>query len=153
MQDNSVISQKEMIEHYSKMNGIEVDDYFVDFGISGGSTIKREKYLELQELIKQGNVLNPANLENYSVLLREESEGQTDTMLQEQENMINQEETAIRQAQAQQVQGPPQEGPEQPAPGGMPEDPTQAGPAQERLQGGPTADQIRKREFAENAPQ
>jgi DNA invertase Pin-like site-specific DNA recombinase len=56
MQDNSVISQKEMIEHYSKMNGIEVDDYFVDFGISGGSTIKREKYLELQELIKQGKV-------------------------------------------------------------------------------------------------
>ena len=56
MQENSVISQKEMIEHYSKLNGIEVDDYFVDFGISGGSTMKREKYLELQELITNGMV-------------------------------------------------------------------------------------------------
>ena len=46
---------------------------------------------------------------------------------------------------------PPQEGM---APqGGMPEDPTQAGPAQERLQGGPSAQDIRQREFAENAPQ
>ena len=46
-QENSVISQKEMIENYSKLNGITVDDYFVDFGISGKNTIKREKYLEL----------------------------------------------------------------------------------------------------------
>ena len=37
--------------------------------------------------------------------------------------------------------------------GEMPEDPTQAGPAQERLQGGPSAQDIRQREFAENAPQ
>ena len=56
MQENSVIAQQEMIEHYSKLNGIDVDEYFMDFGISGGSTMKREKYLELQELIKQGKV-------------------------------------------------------------------------------------------------
>jgi len=56
MQENSVIAQQEMIEHYSKLNGIDVDEYFIDFGISGGSTMKREKYLELQELIKQGKV-------------------------------------------------------------------------------------------------
>ena len=47
---------------------------------------------------------------------------------------------------------PPQEEMQQPQ-GQIPEDPTQAGPAQERLQGGPTAQQIQKREFAENAPQ
>jgi hypothetical protein len=75
-------------------------------------------------------------------------------MLQEEENVVNQEETAARQAiaQAQAQQGPPQGGPEQ-APGGMPEDPTQAGLAQERLQGGPSAQDIQRREFAENAPQ
>ena len=56
MQENSVIAQKEMIEHYSKLNGIDVDEYFIDFGISGGSTLKREKYLELQDLIMQGKV-------------------------------------------------------------------------------------------------
>ena len=37
--------------------------------------------------------------------------------------------------------------------GGMPEDPTQAEPAMERLAGGPTAQEIRQREFEENAPQ
>ena len=67
--------------------------------------------------------------------------------------MVNQEDTAARQAMAQAQQGPPQGGPEQQAPGGMPEDPTQAGPAQERLQGGPSGEEIRRREFAENAPQ
>ena len=46
-QDNSVITQKEMIENYSKLKGIEIDDYFVDFGISGKNTIKREKYLKV----------------------------------------------------------------------------------------------------------
>ena len=55
-QDNSVITQKEMIENYSKLKGIEIDDYFVDFGISGKNTIKREKYLELMELVEDGKV-------------------------------------------------------------------------------------------------
>ena len=55
-QDNSVITQKEMIENYSKLKGIEIDDYFVDFGISGKNTIKREKYLELMEMVKSGKV-------------------------------------------------------------------------------------------------
>ena len=55
-QENSVISQKEMIETYSKLNGITVDDYFIDFGISGKNTIKREKYLELMTMVKSGKV-------------------------------------------------------------------------------------------------
>ena len=53
-QDNSVITQKEMIENYSKLKGIEIDDYFVDFGISGKNTIKREKYLKLMEMVEDG---------------------------------------------------------------------------------------------------
>ena len=44
-QENSVLTQKEMINSYSKLHGIEIDDYFTDFGISGKSIIKREKYL------------------------------------------------------------------------------------------------------------
>ena len=55
-QDNSVITQKEMIENYSKLKGIEIDDYFIDFGISGSSTLKREKYLELMELVEKGQI-------------------------------------------------------------------------------------------------
>ena len=55
-QDNSVITQKEMIENYSKLKGIEIDDYFVDFGISGKNTIKREKYLKLMEMVENGKI-------------------------------------------------------------------------------------------------
>jgi DNA invertase Pin-like site-specific DNA recombinase len=45
-----------MIENYSKLKGLEIDDYFVDFGISGKNTIKREKYLELMELVEDGKI-------------------------------------------------------------------------------------------------
>ena len=55
-QDNSVITQKEMIENYSKLKGLEIDDYFVDFGISGKNTIKREKYLKLMEMVEDGKI-------------------------------------------------------------------------------------------------
>ena len=55
-QDNSVITQKEMIENYSKLKGMEIDDYFVDFGISGKNTIKREKYLKLMEMVENGKI-------------------------------------------------------------------------------------------------
>ena len=46
LQDNSVLTQKETIDNYSKLHGIEIDEHFVDFGISGKDTIKREKYLK-----------------------------------------------------------------------------------------------------------
>ncbi len=55
-QENSVITQKDMIQQFSKMNGITMDDYFIDFGISGKSILKREKYLELMELVESGKV-------------------------------------------------------------------------------------------------
>ena len=55
-QDNSVITQREMIENYSKLKGIEIHDYFIDFGISGKNTIKREKYLELIRLVEDGQI-------------------------------------------------------------------------------------------------
>ena len=55
-QENSVLTQKEMINSYSKLHGIEIDDYFTDFGISGKSIIKRKKYLELMELVIEEKV-------------------------------------------------------------------------------------------------
>ena len=135
---------------------VEQNKAMLDEKQSIGEDQRKLVMQERLELAKQGNVLNPAHLENYSVLLREESEGQTDQMLQEEENMVNQEETAIRQMQQAQMQQAQMTTPEEggmPPQGEMPEDPTMAGPAQERLQGGPTGDQIRQREFAENAPQ
>ena len=134
------------------------------------SVSEDQRELEIKErleLIKQGNVLHPSNLENYSVILREEkmreqsqltriqSEQDKETEQEELRQVIEQEQIQEQQAQQQaaQAQGgmPPQEGM---APQGqMPEDPTQAGPAQERLQGGPSAQDIQRREFAENAPQ
>lgn len=132
------------------------------------SVSEDQRKLEMQErleLIKQGNVLNPTNLENNSVLLRDQMDNERDQMLQEQENMVEQEEAVARQAieqrQAEEAQmdyeaaeggmpPPPQEGP---APGGMPEDPLQAEQAAQRLQGGPDAEQMRREEFAQNAPE
>lgn len=132
------------------------------------SVSEDQRKLEMQErleLIKQGNVLNPANLENNSVLLRDQMDNERDQMLQQQENMVEQEEAIARQAieqrQAEEAQmdyeaaeggmpPPPQEGP---APGGMPEDPLQAEQAAQRLQGGPDAEQMRREEYAENAPE
>ena len=55
-QENSVLSQKEMIDNYSKLNGMKVDDYFIDFGISGKETTKRDKYLELMNFVKVGKI-------------------------------------------------------------------------------------------------
>ena len=126
-----------------------------------------QRKLEMQErleLIKQGKVLHPANLENDSILLRELMGEQVDAEGEQQEmeeQQMMQQQMAEQQAMEQQAQmdyeaaeggamPPPPEGAPQ---GGMPEDPTMAGPAQERLQGGPDAQQIQQREFAANAPE
>mgnify|MGYP001476876692 CR=1 FL=1 len=50
-QENSVETQKDMLSSYSKIHDIEIDDYFIDFGISGKETTKRQKYNELMELV------------------------------------------------------------------------------------------------------
>ena len=55
-QDNSVETQKDMLRSYSKIHGIKIDDYFIDFGISGKETTKRDKYLELMDLVKVGKI-------------------------------------------------------------------------------------------------
>jgi len=55
-QENSVITQKEMLSSYSKIHGIDIDDYFIDFGISGKNTLKREKYLELMKFVEGGKI-------------------------------------------------------------------------------------------------
>jgi len=131
-----------------------------------------QRKLEMQErleLIKQGNVVEvPPNLAEGSVILREEGmlqESRRARMRSEEANQQQQEvlQEATQQAQqAEQGQQGMHQMPDgsmmpnsemQQPQGQMPEDPTQAGPAQERLQGGPTAQQIQKREFAENAPQ
>ena len=51
-QDNSVETQKDMLRSYSKIHGKKIDDYFIDFGISGKETTKRNKYNELMNLVK-----------------------------------------------------------------------------------------------------
>ena len=114
---------------------------------------------ERLELIKQGNVLNPTNLRQYSVILEEEEmrkESMRARMRQEEANQQQQELLGEAQQEAIEREGPPEgmEGgmPPEPQQGEMPPDPTMAGPAQERLQGGPEAQQIQQRELEANAP-
>jgi hypothetical protein len=126
-----------------------------------------QRNLEMQErleLIKQGNILHPANLENNSVLLREqmeEEQAQADQQAMMEEQQMIQQQVQEQQAQQQGMHQMPdgsmmpnsemeQQGPPQ---GEMPQDPLGAQQAQERLQGGPNANAIRQQEFAENAPQ
>ena len=127
-----------------------------------------QRKMELQErleLMKQGNVLHPTNLENTSVLLREQME-QEQAAQAEQEMMRQQQEAAAREQQAQQqqqqqMQGPPQgmppQGPPQQGGGQMPAQlqeqlAQQEQAAMQRMQGGPEAGQIRRQQWEENAP-
>ena len=55
-QDNSVETQKEMLCSYSKIHGIDIDNYFIDFGISGKETTRRKKYNELMDLVSGGKI-------------------------------------------------------------------------------------------------
>jgi len=123
-----------------------------------------QRKLEMQErleLIKQGNVLHPANLEINSVLLRERegqvrdkkeeaAHGRIQQMMQQRAAEEQQQQQQQQQAQPQ-GQMPPQ--PQGPPQGQPPQDPLMAEQAQERMQGGPDAETIRRQEFAENAPQ
>jgi len=143
---------------------VEQNKAMLDEKQSIGEDQRELEIKERLELMKQGNVLHPANLENNSIMLREEKMREESALTQirseeaketEQEELRQVQEQEQIQEQQQQAQGgmppSPQEGME--PQGSMPEDPTQAGPAQERLQGGPSAQDIRQREFAENAPQ
>jgi hypothetical protein len=154
---------------------IEQNKALLDEKQSIGEDQRKMETQERLELIKQGNILNPTNLENYSVILREQEmkeqtelakiqieedrEAGQEELRQVQE--VRQQHEQEQQGQGQEQQGQPQSQPQQ-APqqvpqqqpqGQMPEDPTQSGAAQERLEGGPSAQNIRRQEFEENAPQ
>ena len=55
-QENSVETQKDMLSSYSKIHDIEIDDYFIDFGLSGKEITKRKKYNELMDLVNGGKI-------------------------------------------------------------------------------------------------
>ena len=54
--ENSVETQKNMLRSYSQIHGIEIDNYFIVFGISGKETTKRQKYNNQMELLKKGEI-------------------------------------------------------------------------------------------------
>jgi len=163
-QQQAQIMQAQTQAQMQSSIAVEQNKALLDEKQSVGEDQRELEIKERLELIKQGNVLHPANLENNSIMLREEktrqesqltrirSEEAKETEQEELRQVMEQEQIQEQQQQAQGGMPPPQGEMPQPQ-GSMPEDPTQAGPAQERLQGGPTADQIRQREFAENAPQ
>lgn len=55
-QDNSIHTQKDMLRSYCKIHGLEINDFFIDYGISGKETTKRTKYNELMELVVGGKI-------------------------------------------------------------------------------------------------
>jgi len=103
---------------------------------------------ERLELIKQGNVLHPANLANSSILLREQQEQEQQAQMQA-EQVAAQEQMMIEQQAAQQEQDMINQR-EQEVLGNIAA--SRGQDASERLQGGPTAEQIRRQEMEENAP-
>jgi hypothetical protein len=84
---------------------------------------------ERLELLKQGNVLNPTDLEQISVLLNEQRSQQEQAAIAQQQ----QEQQAIEMAQMQEAQ---QMG------GGMPDMAEQEQAAMQRMQGGPSAEEM-----------
>ena len=107
---------------------------------------------ERLELIKQGNVLHPANLANSSILLREQQEQEQQAQMQaeqqaQQQQMMMQQQAAQQEAQQEQERVSQRD-----------QDVVDRITAQrdqeagDRLQGGPSAEQIRRQEMEENAP-
>lgn len=122
-----------------------------------GEDQRKMEIQERLELMKQGNVLHPTNLENTSVLLREQMQ-QEEAARAEQEMMQQQQEmAAIEQQEQQQLPPPEMQGPPEQGGGQIPEDvqrqlAMQEQEAMQRMQGGPEADQIRRQQLEENAP-
>ena len=167
-QKSQLEQQEEQVKAQSAI-AIEQNKAMLDEKQSIGEDQRKLEIQERLELMKQGNILHPANLENHSIMLREErlreqsalaqirtqeareEDQEVIRQIQEQEQMEEQETQMDYEAAEGGMPPPPQEGG---APQGqMPEDPTMAGPAQERLAGGPTAQQLQQREFEANAPE
>jgi len=161
-QKSQLEQQEEQVKAQSAI-AVEQNKAILDEKQSVGEDQRKLEMQERLELMKQGNILHPANLENHSIMLREErlreqsalAQIRTQEAREEDQEVIRQiqeqeqaEEQEAQQAQQAQLDYEAAEGGAPP----MPEDPTQAGPAQERLQGGPEAEQIRRREFEANAP-
>lgn len=156
LQQQSQLAQQQIQGQTQSSIAIAQSKAMMDEKQAVGQDQRKLEMQERLELIKQGNILHPANLENNSVLLREQmqaEQAQADqqAMMEEQQMIQEQarEQAAQRDYEAaeniqRQEQGPPQ--------GQMPEDPLMAEQAQERLQGGPEAENIRRQEFEQNAP-
>jgi hypothetical protein len=164
MQAQAQLAQQQMQGQTQSSIAIEQNKVMLDEKQSVSEDQRKLEMQERLELIKQGNVLHPANLENNSVLLREKTEqeqgqqeesahGRIQQMMQQRAAEEQQKKQQQQQAQGQmppQPQGPPQG---QAPQGQPPQDPLMAKQAQERMQGGPDAETIRRQEFAKNAPQ
>ena len=162
--------QQAQIQAQSQSNiAQEQNKAVLDEKQSIGEDQRKMEMQERLELMKQGNVLHPSNLENNSVLLREQME-QEERARAEQEMMQQQQQqqqAMAEQQQMEQQQGPPQgeqgpppgppQGPQGPPPGEMPPEmqqqmAQQQQAAQARVQGGPEAGDIRRQQMEQNAP-
>ncbi len=103
---------------------------------------------ERLELIKQGNVLHPANLANSSILLKEQQEKEQQAQMQAQQQA--QQQQMMQQQQAAQQEQEMINQRDQQILGNIAA--KRGEDAGERLQGGPSAEQIRRQEMRENAP-
>ena len=162
--------QQAQIQAQSQSNiAQEQNKAVLDEKQSIGEDQRKMEMQERLELMKQGNVLHPSNLENNSVLLREQME-QEERARAEQEMMQQQQQqqqAMAEQQQMEQQQGPPQgeqgpppgppQGPQGQPPGEMPPEmqqqmAQQQQAAQARVQGGPEAGDIRRQQMEQNAP-
>ena len=159
-QQKSQLEQQEEQVKAQTAIAVEQNKAILDEKQSIGEDQRKLEMQERLELMKQGNILHPANLENHSIMLREERIREQSALAQIRTQEAREEDQEVLRQIQEQEQMEEQEAQQaqldyEAAEGGappMPEDPTQAGPAQERLQGGPEAQQIQQREFEANAP-
>ncbi len=55
-QENSINTQKEMIQKYCDLKEIQLDQHFVDEGVSGGSLKHRDQFNDLMDLVKDNKI-------------------------------------------------------------------------------------------------
>ena len=107
---------------------------------------------ERLELIKQGNVLNPTNLVNSSLLIREEQEQKQQAEMQAQQE-AQQQQLMLEQQQAQQQAAQEQQAMMQRDQRVIERVQAQRGEQSDDMrEGGPSADEIRRQQLEENAP-
>ena len=164
LQAQAQLNQNQVQSQTQSSIAIEQNKAILDEKQSIGEDQRKLEMQERLELIKQGNVLHPANLANNSVLLKEEEmrreamrkKLEIEEANQQQQEIIDEaQQTAINQEEEARMDYEAAEGGAMPPPpeGEMPQDPLMAEQAQERLQGGPDGREIQQRELAENAPQ